>query len=94
MAGTLHANGVVSARAALAEHEGRSEKALVLYADAANRWHEYGFVFERALALLGQGRALESMGRPGEAAAARAEGERLLQELGAVLPADLSALQA
>jgi hypothetical protein len=36
--------------------------AAILYADAAQRWHEFGNVPERAYALLGQGRCLSALG--------------------------------
>ncbi len=36
-----------------------------LYADAAERWREFGNVPERAYALLGHGRSLVALGQPG-----------------------------
>ena len=41
------------------------EEAAELYAEAASRWQEFGNVPERAHALLGQGRCLRALGRPG-----------------------------
>jgi class 3 adenylate cyclase/tetratricopeptide (TPR) repeat protein len=54
-----------AAHAALAEHAGDHEEAAALYAEAASRWQEFGNVPERAYALLGQGRCLRALGRPG-----------------------------
>jgi len=45
-----------AAAAALAEARGSVDEAVSLYAEAAERWGEYGFVIERAYALLGIGR--------------------------------------
>jgi hypothetical protein len=46
----------------LVEAEGDHAGAAVLYAEAAERWHEFGNVPERAYALLGQGRCLATLG--------------------------------
>jgi hypothetical protein len=54
-----------AARAQLAEHARAPEAAAQLYADAAWRWQEFGNMPERAYALLGQGRCLRALGRPG-----------------------------
>jgi class 3 adenylate cyclase/tetratricopeptide (TPR) repeat protein len=54
-----------AAAAALAEAEGRLDEALPLYERAAARWQEFGSVPGRAEALLGHGRCLLSLGRPG-----------------------------
>jgi class 3 adenylate cyclase/tetratricopeptide (TPR) repeat protein len=58
----LHA--VHTARAVLAEMQGRIEEALALYEEAAERWARYGFVLEHAQALLGVGRCLLRFRRP------------------------------
>jgi hypothetical protein len=52
----------VSARAQLAEAGGDHNEAAALYADAAERWHEFGNVPECAYACLGQGRCLVALG--------------------------------
>jgi len=51
-----------SARALLAE--AASEPADALHAEAAERWHAFGNVPERAYALLGQGRCLAAVSKP------------------------------
>jgi tetratricopeptide (TPR) repeat protein len=61
----LDEHALRAARAALAEHAGDHEEAAALYANAASRWQEFGNVPERAHALLGQGRCLRALGRPG-----------------------------
>jgi class 3 adenylate cyclase len=61
----LDEHALCAARAALAEHAGDHEEAAALYANAASRWQEFGNVPERAHALLGQGRCLRALGRPG-----------------------------
>jgi class 3 adenylate cyclase/tetratricopeptide (TPR) repeat protein len=54
-----------AASAQLAEHAGDLAEAATFYADAAERWHAFGNVPERAHALLGEGRCLLMLGRPG-----------------------------
>ena len=51
-------------RAQLAEAAGEHRQAVRLYAEAAERWLEFGNVPERAYAVLGQGRCLGSLGDP------------------------------
>jgi tetratricopeptide (TPR) repeat protein len=53
-----------AARAALAEVGGDQAEAASLYAQAAERWREFGDVPERAYALLGQGRCLTTLANP------------------------------
>jgi class 3 adenylate cyclase/tetratricopeptide (TPR) repeat protein len=53
-----------AARAALAEVGGHQAEAASLYAQAAERWREFGDVPERAYALLGQGRCLTTLANP------------------------------
>jgi hypothetical protein len=60
---TEHA--LAAARAQLAEAAEQHLDAAALYADAAERWHEFGNVPERAYALLGQGRCLSVAGDAG-----------------------------
>jgi class 3 adenylate cyclase/tetratricopeptide (TPR) repeat protein len=68
----LDEHTLCAARAQLAEHAGELAEAAALYADAAERWHAFGNVPERAYALLGEGRCLLMLGRP--------EAERPLHE--------------
>jgi hypothetical protein len=62
----LDGHAVCAARAQLSEHGGEHDSAAALYAEAAGRWKEFGNVPERAYALLGHGRCLLALGRPGE----------------------------
>jgi len=54
-----------ASRAQLAEAVGDPAEAADRYAEAAARWQEFGDVPERAYALLGRGRCLFALGRPG-----------------------------
>ena len=58
----LAEHALCAARAQLAEAAEQQVEAAALYADAAERWHEFGNVPERAYALLGQGRCLNANG--------------------------------
>jgi predicted ATPase/class 3 adenylate cyclase len=60
----LHRNGLASCQAQLAEAAGSHADAATLYADAAQQWHQFGNVPERAYALVGQGRCLTALGDP------------------------------
>jgi tetratricopeptide (TPR) repeat protein len=60
-------HAVVTADAALTEDRGELERAAEQYADAAERWGEFGFVLERGHALFGAGRSLLGLGRRREA---------------------------
>jgi class 3 adenylate cyclase/tetratricopeptide (TPR) repeat protein len=57
-----HALG--ACRAQLAEAAGERAEATAVYAEAAERWREFGNVPERAYALLGHGRCLAALGKP------------------------------
>jgi class 3 adenylate cyclase/tetratricopeptide (TPR) repeat protein len=57
-------HALVASRAQLAEAAGDHGEASRLYADAADRWRQFGNVPERAYALLGQGRCLSALGDP------------------------------
>jgi class 3 adenylate cyclase/tetratricopeptide (TPR) repeat protein len=59
----LSEHALVAARALLAEAAGEQTEAAALYAEAAERWREFGNVPERAYALLGQGRCLLAVGK-------------------------------
>ena len=60
----LREHALVASRAVLAEAAGDVAEASTLYAEAAERWEEFGNVPERAFALLGQGRCLVALARP------------------------------
>jgi tetratricopeptide (TPR) repeat protein len=57
----------VAVGAALAEARGDHQAAVEGYAQAAERWEQFGVVPEHAFALLGQGRCLIALGQPTEA---------------------------
>jgi len=61
----LDEHALCAARAQLAEHAGDHADAATVYAEAAARWQKFGNVPEQAHALLGQGRCLLALGRPG-----------------------------
>ena len=61
----LQEHALCACRAQLAEANGRHEEAATLYAEAADRWRQFGNVPERAYALLGQGRCLIAQGTSG-----------------------------
>jgi hypothetical protein len=54
----LHENAVMTVRALLAEARGEDEEGAQLFAMTAARWESFGDVWERSLALMGQGRCL------------------------------------
>jgi class 3 adenylate cyclase/tetratricopeptide (TPR) repeat protein len=57
-------HALVAARATLAEAAGDAAEAATLFADAAERWEEFGSAPERAFALLGHGRCLVVLNEP------------------------------
>jgi hypothetical protein len=71
----LFENAISACRAQLAEAAGDHARAAVLYVEAATRWQEFGSVPERAYALLGQGRCLATLDKPGAEAPLRAARE-------------------
>jgi tetratricopeptide (TPR) repeat protein len=81
--GTLHKFGLVTAHAALAQHEGRWDEALAGYRQAEADWERYGFVLERGLAFLGEARTLVLMGRRGDADGPFTTAAGLFRSLGA-----------
>ncbi|MGZ4407505.1 MAG: hypothetical protein ACXVY6_01780, partial [Gaiellaceae bacterium] len=87
LAGRLEAHypvdehGLCAARAEVAEALGDSGRAASLYAEAAQRWQEFGNVPERAYALLGQGRCLRALGEPAAEQPLR-EARKLFQSIG------------
>jgi predicted ATPase/class 3 adenylate cyclase len=60
----LKEHALVAARGVLADAAGDLAEAYAIYAEAAERWEEFGNVPERAFALLGQGRCLVALARP------------------------------
>lgn len=66
-----------------AEAAGRPNEALVLYEDAQEGWQDFGDPYERAHALLGQGRCLLSLERANEAVQPLSEARDLFAQLGA-----------
>jgi hypothetical protein len=73
----------VATRAALTEGRGDLEAAAEAYGDAAERWAGFGVVAEQAFALLGRGRCLLGLSRPGEASPPLHEARAILERLGA-----------
>jgi hypothetical protein len=63
----LDQHATVTARALLAEQDGRHAEAVALFADVAGRWGRFEVPWEQAQALLGQGRCLLVLGRPADA---------------------------
>jgi tetratricopeptide (TPR) repeat protein len=66
-----------------AEAAGGYEEALEDYVEAVSRWHEFGVPYEKAQALLGQGRCLVGLGRAPEAAPPLAAAREIFARLGA-----------
>jgi class 3 adenylate cyclase/tetratricopeptide (TPR) repeat protein len=60
-------NCLVVGQALLAESEGHFEEASSLFDDSATRWRGDGFVYQLGQSLLGHGRCLARLGRPGAA---------------------------
>jgi class 3 adenylate cyclase/tetratricopeptide (TPR) repeat protein len=61
---------VLTARALLAEAEGRLDEAEQLYREADRGWGEFGHILERGLAILGAGRCVVGLDKRAEAEAA------------------------
>ena len=57
--------GLAAAEALLLEADGRHEEAAKAFADVASEYGELGFVYEAAMARLGEGRCLVALGRSG-----------------------------
>ena len=74
---------LVTCGALLAEAAGEHDAAAAGFADAAQRWHDFGVPYEEGHALLGQGRCLVALGRAPEAAAPLAAAREIFARLGA-----------
>jgi hypothetical protein len=72
---------LATSRAQLAEAAGEHADAARLYHEAAERWHQFGNVPERAYALLGQGRCLSALNDPAVEAPLR-EARELFASMG------------
>ena len=62
----LSADSLTACRAQIAEAAGRQAEAAELFTESARRWREFGNVPERAYALLGRGRCLVALSKPGQ----------------------------
>jgi tetratricopeptide (TPR) repeat protein len=60
-----HRHALLTGQAVVSEAEGNFDQASERYAEAAEGWKDYGHVPEQALALLGHGRCLVTLGQPG-----------------------------
>ena len=76
-------HALITAAAALAEARGDHQPAADGYADAAERWEQFGVIPEHAYALLGHGRCLINLGQPQEAAPILHQAHALFDHLGA-----------
>jgi tetratricopeptide (TPR) repeat protein len=76
---------VLTGRALIAEARRELETAAGLYAEAAQRWAEYGHVLEHGLAHLGAGRCLARLGRSAESTVELKEARSVFVRLGARL---------
>ncbi|MBV9093834.1 MAG: hypothetical protein JO132_08170, partial [Streptosporangiaceae bacterium] len=63
----LQQHALITVRGLLAEQRGDHAEAAALFADAAGRWVQFEVPWERAQALLGQGRCLLALRKPAEA---------------------------
>jgi tetratricopeptide (TPR) repeat protein len=74
-------HALCACRGELAEAAGEQAEATALYAEAAERWQQFGNVPERAYALLGHGRCLLALGQPA-AELPLAQARELFQTMG------------
>jgi tetratricopeptide (TPR) repeat protein len=79
----LYEHALATARALLLEHHGSHAEAAELFADAAERWEQFEMPWERAQAMLGQGRCLLALGRPTEASEPLRQTREIFAGLGA-----------
>jgi class 3 adenylate cyclase/tetratricopeptide (TPR) repeat protein len=78
-------HALVTARAIVAEGEGRLQEAAGLYDEAAARWAGFGYVRREGQALLGAGRCLVRLGRLEEATERLNQARRIFEPPGANL---------
>ena len=78
----LHVAGIVAARAEIAAADADLEGAIDLYASAVARLRGLGNVRELAYALMGEGRCLRRLGRPGGGEASLTEARELFASFG------------
>jgi len=62
-------HALIASSAVLTEAHGDTGHAIATYGDAAARWQEFGVAPEQGFALLGGGRCLLALARPGDAKA-------------------------
>jgi tetratricopeptide (TPR) repeat protein len=79
----LHEHALATARTLLAEHHGSHFQAAEAFADAAERWERFEMPWERAQALIGQGRCLLALGRAAEATEALRDAREIFISLAA-----------
>jgi tetratricopeptide (TPR) repeat protein len=77
-------HALITTTAALAEARGDRQAAADGYANAAERWEQFGVIPEHAYALQGHGRCLINLGQPHEAAPTLRQARALFDQLGAV----------
>ncbi len=75
-------HALAAVQAALAESCGETQAAADAYADAASRWESFGAVPEQGFALLGQGRCLLELSRPGESTEALQQAREIFMGCG------------
>jgi hypothetical protein len=80
---SLYEHALVTSQALLLEHGGSHAEAAELFADAAERWERFEVPWEKAQALLGQGRCLLALDRPGEASEPLQQARDVFAGLGA-----------
>jgi class 3 adenylate cyclase/tetratricopeptide (TPR) repeat protein len=76
-------HAIATGEALISEARGEHQTAAAGFADAGQRWHDFGVPYEEAQALLGQGRCLAALGRAREAAAQLAAAREIFTWLGA-----------
>jgi tetratricopeptide (TPR) repeat protein len=77
----LHRHALAATSGLLAEADGALEAAAGDYATAVAGWHEYGWVYEEGMALLGQGRCLKRLGQESVAASVLRQAGRIFERL-------------
>jgi class 3 adenylate cyclase/tetratricopeptide (TPR) repeat protein len=77
------AHVLVTTDSLFAEADCQHQVALIGFADAAARWHDFGVPYEEAQALLGQGRCLVALGRARQAVQPLEQARDIFERLGA-----------